>query len=121
MPKKTPPRKRGAQPKNINSLRHGIYSKFVTVADVSAMQGMSDHSLEDDLALARVQLVNAIDHRQDAEDSKTKLSWDLAAHYWLELIITAKLRNRDIEQAAGVVWTSLIEAVRAANDKQVTK
>ncbi len=112
------PRKRGAPKKNKNALKHGIYSQFITLGDDKTMKGMSDNNSKDDLAFARVSLKKAAEKRANATDTKDYLALDFACHYWLDTIINAKIRSKEIEQSIPTVWNSLIEAVRAANDRQ---
>ena len=114
----TSPRKSGAQPHNKNALKHGIYSHFILLRDDAEMKGMSDENPKDDLAMARVNFVNAMKERIAAVDTKDKLSWDFASHYWMETIISLKFRPKETEQVKGTLFESLIDAFRAANDRQ---
>ena len=114
-------RKPGAQPRNKNALKHGIYTQFIALADDTDMLGMSDESTKDELAQARVNFKTAMQERFSASDTKEKLSWDFACHYWLETIINLKIRTIEHKQVAVEVWDTFIDAIRAANDKQVIK
>ena len=113
-----PSRKKGAQPKNKNALRHGIYSQFISLADDKAMTGMSDKSTKSELAQARMNYKNAMLKRSKTKDTKDYLACDFACHYWLETIINAKIRAKETEQTAPIVWDTLMNAVLAANDRQ---
>lgn len=103
---------------NKNALKHGIYAKFIAVVDDEEMAGMSDDSPRDELALARVRLKAALEVCKDAKDIKDKLSWDYACRHWTEIIAGMKARNVEKRQTENAVFTTLLDAVRAANDKQ---
>ena len=116
-----PSRKPGAQPKNKNALRHGIYSQFVSLADDKAMNGMSDKSTKSELSQARMNYKYAMLQRAKTTDTKDYLACDFACHYWLETIINAKNRAKETEQTAVVVFDTFFDAIRAANDRQGVK
>jgi hypothetical protein len=103
---------------NKNAFKHGIYSRVIAVDDEEDMAGMSDEDTKDELALARARLANALTECKDCIDPKDKLGWDYACRHWTEIIAGMKFRNVDKRQTENIVFTSLIEAVRAANDKQ---
>lgn len=117
MTKKRP----GAQPKNRNALKHGIYSQFIEPRDITAMRGMSDRSNKDELAMARVGFKRAMLERLAASDTKDKQSWEVLCQTWLNLVITAKSKAIEQEQTHTTVWDTFLDAIRAANDKQGLK
>jgi hypothetical protein len=53
-------RKRGAQPGNRNALKHGLYARNFTDADLEDLGGVSGH-LEDEIAMMRVGLKRVFD------------------------------------------------------------
>jgi len=112
------PRKPGAQPGNKNALKHGIFSKFITPSDDQSMLAMSDEDRKDELSMARVAFKEAWEARLSSIDAKEKLSWDYAAHYWLDLINNLKSATIEEEQIQEEVWESFKDALRAANDRQ---
>jgi len=116
-----PTRKPGASKGNKNALKHGIYSRFVSLADASQLAGMSDKDPKDELTIARINFKHAMQLRDSIADQKEKLPWDMAAHYWLDSIINAKIRSKELEQTGMDVWTTLIDATRASNDLQGIK
>ena len=116
-----PSRKPGAQPKNQNALKHGIYSQFVSLADDKAMIGMSDKSTKSELSQARMNYRNAMLQRAKTTDTKDYLACDFACHYWLETIIDAKLRAKEAQETGVIVFDTFIDAIRAANDRQGVK
>lgn len=111
-------KKPGGKPGNKNALKHGLYSRFILNTDVAGLEIMSEKSIADEIAMARVNFSNAMQELNQATSSAKKLDWNFAAHYWLETVINAVLRSKEQSQAASVVWTSFQEAIRAANDKQ---
>ena len=112
------PNKRGAPKGNHNALKHGIFSQFIRLGDDKAMKGMSNKDPKDDLAMARVNFTSAMKERVAAVDTKDKLAWDIAVHYWFESIINIKLRAKEEEQIKATVWETFSDALRAANDRQ---
>jgi hypothetical protein len=110
--------KSGAKPGNRNALKHGLYSEFIIFSEIAGLKDMSDKTITDEIAMARVNFKNAMQQANQAGDSKAKLSWDFASHYWMETIINAILRSKEQEQTAAVVWDTFIAAIRAANDRQ---
>jgi len=62
-----------------------------------------------------------LNERDSAIEPKEKLGWDFASHYWLDTVINTKNRNIERRQVVVEVWDTFIDAIRAANDKQVLK
>lgn len=114
-------RKPGGQPRNKNALKHGIYTQFITLSDDTEMLGMSDESIKDELAQARVNFKSAMQERSLTYITKDKLAWDFSCHYWLETIINLKVRTIERKQVAVEVWDTFIDAIRSANDRQINK
>jgi uncharacterized protein YjcR len=117
LPKK-PKRKRGAPKGNHNAHTHGIYSKFILLRDKTVIEGMTDGSLKDELALARARLKNALERAELATEETEKLAWDSASHTWVELIFKIKVNAVEKSQQANEVWDTFMEAIREANDRQ---
>jgi hypothetical protein len=113
--------KHGAPTGNKNALKHGIYSKFITLADDKSLKSMSDTNPKDELSLARVRLSIVLGRQSQVDDHKEFLAYDFAAHYWLDTIVNIKLKSKELEQTSTTVWSTFIDAIRAANDKQVVK
>ena len=111
-------RKPGARKGNKNTLKHGIFSQFISPADIAAMAGMSDDSPEDDLAMARVNFAAVMKKRSETHDLKDGLACDRAAHSWLDTINSYKSRFREKTENNDEVWTSFKDALRAANERQ---
>ena len=58
-------RKRGAQLGNSNALRHGLYSKNFTEAEMSALDENIKGEFTDEIALARVQVGRLVEMLKD--------------------------------------------------------
>jgi hypothetical protein len=114
-------RKRGGQPGNHNAHTHGIYSKYILLRDKNVIEGMTDGSLKDELALARARLKNALERMEAAKDEMIMVAWDNACHYWFDSIVKIKATATEKSLQADEVWDTLMEAVRAANDRQGVK
>ena len=110
---------KGARPGNKNALKNGLYSQFILSTDVAGLKDMSDKTVKSEIAMARVNMKNAMKEKEKTKEAKEKLAWDFASHYWLETVIDAILRSKEQSQTVAVVWDTLLDAVRAANDKQV--
>jgi len=59
------PRHRGAQPGNNSALRHGLYSKNFTEAEMSALDENIKGEFTDEIALARVQVGRLVEMLKD--------------------------------------------------------
>ena len=104
---------------NKNALKHGIFAKRIAVvADIKELDSMSNDSNEAELALARAMLADALDKRKSASGDDLRLKWDYACRHWSEVVDTMIYRNLNKGETELMIFTTLIEAVRAANDKQ---
>lgn len=112
------PKKRGAQPNNNNAKKHGIYSKYIAVADTEELQEMKRDKNHYELDHARARLADCSKRRDQAQDDETRLKYDHACRHWSEIIDNMLFRNANRVQTEVQIFDSLIEAVRAANDKQ---
>lgn len=107
-----------APKKNKNAFKHGIYSRFFVVDDDIHLEGMKRDENKDELAIARVRLVAALDERIAASDDEAKQHWDYAVRDWIEKINNLTNANKKSRETEEMIFTSLLDAVRAANDKQ---
>lgn len=113
---------------NKNALKHGIFSKFTAVIDTDdQLEKMSTDKNTAELAYARARLAAAQKELDNAGAKyKTpagiwidpKIQWDAACRHWTEII--GRLINNNVNkgETETMVFESLMEAVRAANDKQ---
>jgi hypothetical protein len=85
MTKPPSPRRRGGQPGNLNRLKHGLFSRRLSIRDraLFAISPRSDPSFE--LALARVRLVQLI-KQQESASSRDWLSYERAVIHYLGVI-----------------------------------
>ena len=117
-------RRKGGQKGNRNALKHGIYSRYIAVQDKEEMAGMTDKGHSDELAMARVRLVNAMEEYKMAKekgDRVAMVNWDNSIRKHLDSITTIKshiLMERETEEC---VWTTIMEALRATNDREQVK
>ena len=114
----------GAPRGNKNAQKHGIYSVYIAVIDSEEqIEKMSHDNNKAELAYARSRLVNAqIKYNTAAENILTKasdlLQLDFACRHWTEIIDNMLARNTKKGETEQMIFTSLIEAIRAANDNQ---
>ena len=107
---------------NKNALKHGIFSKRIAVvADIEELEGMSNDSNEAELAHARAMLADSSDRRNQALTNNDRIQWDYACRHWSEVIDGMIYRNLNKGETELMIFTNLIDAVRAANDKQNVK
>jgi hypothetical protein len=102
---------------NKNALKHGIFSQFVTVIDDEQMADMATDSNKAELAYARTRLKEA-QLILNTCDPKDKLAWDYACRHWTEIIDNMLFRNVNKGETEIMVFETLLDAIRAANDKQ---
>lgn len=104
---------------NTNAFKHGIYSKFVAVVDdAEQIENMAINSNKAELANARAKLAQALKQYDAAVSADDKLRWDFACRHWTEIILAHTTHNASRKESEIAIFTSLLEAVRAANDKQ---
>lgn len=107
------------KPGNKNAQKHGIYSQFIAVIDnAEALETMSGENNRAELAYARSRLVNAQTEYKNALAAEDKLKWDYACRHWTEIIDGMISRNVKKGETEHMIFQSLIEAIRAANDSQ---
>lgn len=113
---------------NKNALKHGIFSKFTAVIDTDdQLEKMSTDKNTAELAYARARLAAAQDALDEAGNPyqlengvwiDPRIHWDAACRHWTEII--GRLINNNVNkgETETMVFESLMDAVRAANDKQ---
>jgi hypothetical protein len=116
-------RKIGGQAGNKNALKHGIYSRFVLhleEADLKELECMGEN-IANEMFLARSCLTRSMHEMEKASTAKEKLSWDYSCHYWFESIRNLQIQILERKQTVTEVWSTFVDAVRAANDRQGVK
>jgi len=104
---------------NKNALKHGIFAKRIeVVADIKELGSMSNDSNEAELAHARALLADCSDKRNKAKIDDDRLKWDYACRHWSEVISNMIFRNLNKSETEMMIFNTLLDAVRAANDKQ---
>jgi hypothetical protein len=104
---------------NKNALKHGIFSKRIAVVEnIEELDRMSNDSNTAELAHARAMLADASDRRYKSATDADRLQWDYACRHWSEVISNMIYRNVNKGETEVMVFESLLQAVRAANDKQ---
>ena len=98
------PRKRGAQPGNTNNLKHGIYSRHISIQADDDIEAMPEDQNHAELAMARARLVACLD-RQSSAPPEDWLTYEKAiAQYLLAIskfvhnnaVLGKDERNREI-------------------------
>lgn len=104
---------------NKNALKHGIFSKRIAVVEhLDGLDEMSSDNNSAELAHARAMLADASDRRNGSKNDDDRIRWDYACRHWSEVIDAMIYRNINKGATEVMIFESLLEAVRAANDKQ---
>lgn len=106
---------------NTNALKHGIFAKRIAVIDnVEGIENMKADDNGAELAHARAMLADCSDKRQTATGEE-KLKWDYACRHWSEVIDSMTNHNANRGESEVMIFETLLDAMRAANDKSKTK
>ena len=68
-----PKRRRGAQPGNLNALKHGFYSRYFKASEVEAIQGLPGDDLGEEIAALRVIIRRVLALSSNIDDVNTGL------------------------------------------------
>jgi len=110
-----------SQKGNKNAYKHGIYSSFIATADEPSLKNMKPDNNRDEIAYARTRLAAAHRELKKCTDPDQQIKWDYACRHWTEIIVTAISHNTNRPITEFQIFTTLLDAVRAANDKQQVK
>jgi hypothetical protein len=72
-PSGEPPRQRGAQPGNLNALKHGFYSRYFKANEIAAIQDLPTDDLSEEIAALRVIIRRILQLSADVNDVNTGL------------------------------------------------
>ena len=110
-------RRRGAPHGNQNRLKHGIYSRHISLDVDEGLLAMPDDRNQDELALARTRLVACLEKQQQASPDDWLLYERAISHY---LAAIARLVNHNAvngrDRKAGVV--TILEMIRQINERE---
>ena len=110
-------RPRGAPLGNQNNLKHGIYSRHISIQAEVDVQTMPDDQNQNELALARARLVACLKKQRDAPPEDWLVYERAIAHYLLA--ISTFIRNNAVlgrDRKASLV--TVLEMIRQVNEKQ---
>ena len=108
-------RPRGAPLGNQNNLRHGIYSRHISIQAEDDVQSMPDDQNQNELALARARLVACLEKQKDAPPEDWLIYERAIAHYLLA--IATFIRNNAVlgrDRKASLV--TVLEMIRQVNE-----
>jgi hypothetical protein len=63
-----PKRSRGAQPGNLNALKHGFYSRIFQDREALDLEALLDSDLKDEIAMLRVVIRRVLQYTEDVEN-----------------------------------------------------
>ena len=106
---------------NKHAFKHGIYSNFIAAIDDEQMLDMVFDSNKDEIAYARVRLASAQRALDSTSTPDDQFKWDQACRHWTEIIITAISNTANRRETEIVIYETILDAVRRANDRQGVK
>jgi hypothetical protein len=106
-----PKRRRGGQPGNDNAFRHGLYSKYFTVAELKNLDENIDGEFDDELAFARTQLARLARKLEDPESMSDieYVATSRAASEYLDRIIRLKRAQKVLFHSQTTLAQALAE------------
>lgn len=117
MSRKPTGRPRGGQPGNQNRLKHGLYSKQVSLEDSDLLETMPVDLIEHELALARVRLKTCLD-KQLSAPPEDWLTYERAIAHYLGLIVSVIHKNGSLKDPGGDAVQMVLEMIRQVNEEQ---
>jgi hypothetical protein len=110
-------RPRGAPHGNQNNLRHGIYSRHISIQAEADVDSMPHDQNQDELALARARLVACLEKQKDAPPEDWLIYERAISHYLLA--IATFIRNNAVlgrDQKTSAV--TVLEMIRQVNERE---
>ena len=111
--KRTP----GGQPGNINSLKHGLYSRHISIQEDQELDSMPLDQNQHELALARVRLKLCIVKQQSAPEEDW-LKYEKAIGRYLSVIVNLTNKNALLGQDRRIAFVTVMEMIRQMNERQ---
>ncbi len=116
----TPPlprRPRGAPPGNQNNLKHGIYSRHISVQADDDIFGMPDDQNRDELALARARLAACLEKQRSAPPEDW-LHYEKAVSQYLLAISKFVHNNALLGKDHKSSLITVLEMIRQLNERE---
>ena len=107
----------GAPPGNTNALKHGLYSRHISVQVSHAVDGMSADQNHDELALTRARLDQVLDLQRGAPPELWLAYEKVVAHY-LQQIATLVRANALLGRDSRTSFVTVLEMIRQVNEQQ---
>ena len=119
VPAKAAPRRRprGAPLGNRNNLKHGIYSRHISVQADDDILSMPDDQNRDELALARARLAACLD-RQKKAPAEDWLNYEKAISQYLLAISKFVHNNAVLGKDRKSSLVTVLEMIRQLNERQ---
>jgi hypothetical protein len=113
-------RKRGAQPGNTNNLKHGIYSRHMSIQADDDIQAMPDDQNRDELALARARLVACLEKQASAPPDQW-LIYERSIAQYLAAIAKFVHNNALLGKDRKATLVTVLEMIRQLNERENVK
>lgn len=110
-------RRRGAPRGNTNALKHGIYSKYISLIQDADIQLMPLDRNENELDLARVRITTCLQKQQECPPHLWLDYERLIAHY-LRIVITLTHINAVLSQDRRTAYVTVMEMISQVNKEQ---
>lgn len=107
----------GAPPGNKNALKHGIYSRYISVSEDAELEPMPLDKNQHELALARVRLKDCIQKQRDSS-AEDWLKYEKAIAYYLRMIVSLTNKNALLGRDRRAAYITVMEMIRQVNEEQ---
>ena len=107
----------GAPVGNTNALKHGLYSRHISIQDDVELDSMSLDKSEHELSLARVRLKECIARQQSASDEDWH-KYEKAISRYLTIIVNLTNKNALLGRDRKVAFVTVMEMIRQMNERQ---
>ncbi len=110
-------RRRGAPLGNTNALKHGLYSRYISVTDDAEIENMPSDKSGDELALARVRLKTCLKRQLECPPAQW-LEYEHLINHYLRIIFAHTHKNAILGQDRRTAYVTVMEMISEINEEQ---
>lgn len=110
-------RRRGAPDRNSNALKHGIYSRYISVNEEVGVESMPADKNRDELALSRVRLTTCLQKQRECPPNLW-LGYERQIALYLRIIISLTHKNAILAQDRRTAYVTVMEMISQINEEQ---
>jgi hypothetical protein len=111
-------RTRGGPAGNTHDLKHGLYSRHISVRDDEEMETMEEDKSAAELAVARSRLADCLTRQETVTDPAEWLALDAAMQGWVGKIAIMTHRKAVLGKDTRMAFVTIMDYIRTANEKQ---